>query len=134
MELTTSDLKTEIGKDHELFPGDVVELNFNTPGGDWLKATEAAVVEYALEGRDEFEIITINYLQPGKIVVYVEVKETNPVVVTVALICGAIAVAALAFGWMFDKAYLVSKEAPAQALSIGVIIVLVAVAVMFLRR
>lgn len=127
-------LKTEIDKDQALNPGDVVELHFNTPGGDWMKAGEAAIVEYSLEGREDFEIITINYLQPGKVIIYVEVKKTNPVIVTVAVICGAVAVAAIAFGWMFHKAYILAETAPAQTLSFGVIVVLIALVFMFLRK
>lgn len=126
--------KTEIDKDQALNPGDVVELHFKTPGGDWLKATEAAIVEYALEGREEFKVRSIDYWQPGKIVITVEVQETNPVIVTVAVICGAIAIAAIAFGWMFDKAYLVAKTVPAQVLSVGLVIVLIILAFMFFRK
>ena len=127
-------VKTEIDKDQVLNPGDVVELHFNTPGGDWLKATEAAVVEWSLEGRKDFKVRSIDYWQPGKVIVNVEVQQTNPVVVTVAVICGAIAVAAIAFGWMFDKAYLVGKTVPAQVLSVGLVVVAVIVAFMFLRK
>jgi len=126
--------KTEIDKNQVLNPGDRVELHYKTPGGDWLKATEAAVVEYALEGREDFEVITMDYWQPGKTVLTVEIKETNPVVVTVAVICGAIAVAALAFGWMFEKAYLVGKTVPAQTLSVGLFFVLIAIAYTILRK
>ena len=126
--------KTKIDKDQELSPGDVVELHFNTPGGDWLKATEAAVVEWSLEGRKDFTVTKIDYWQPGKVILTVEVQQTNPVLVTVAVICGAIALAALAFGWMFEKAYLVARTVPAQVLSVGLVIVLVAVAFMYFKR
>lgn len=126
--------KIEIDKDQVLNPGEVVELHFNTPGGDWLKATEASVVEWSLEGREDFQVITIDYWQPGKVVLIVEVQQTNPVIVTVAVICGAIAIAALAFGWMFDKAYLLAETAPAQALSLGLVIVAGVVVFMILRH
>lgn len=126
--------KIEIDKDRELNPGDVVDLHFKTPGGDWLKATEAAAVEWSLEGRKDFNVTSIDYGQPGKVVLTVEVQQTNPVVVTVAVICGAIAVAAIAFGWMFEKAYLVGKTVPAQVLSVGLVVVAVIVAFMFLRK
>ena len=127
-------MKTEIDKDQALNPGDVVDLHFITPGGDWLKAGEAAVVEWSLEGREEFKVRSIDYWQPGKVILTVEVQQTNPVVVTVAVICGAIAVAALAFGWMFDKAYLVGQTVPAQVLSVGLVVVLAAVAFMYFKR
>ncbi len=127
-------LKTELDKDQVLNPGDVVELHYNTPGGTWMKATEAAIVEYALERRDDFRITALDYQQPGKTVVTVEVLKTNPVIVNVALICGAIAIVALAFGWMFKQAYLVAKTMPAQALSVGLVIVAVIVAFMVLKK
>lgn len=127
-------VKTEIDKDQVLNPGDVVELHFSTPGGDWLKATEAAIVEYSLERREDFTVRSIDYWQPGKVIITAEVQPTNPVVVTVAVICGAIAIAALAFGWMFDKAYLVGKTVPAQVLSVGLVVVAVIVAFMFLKK
>ena len=126
--------KTEIDKEQALNPGDEVELHFNTPGGDWIKATEAAVVEWSLEGREDFKVTTIDYWQPGKVIITVKVQQTNPVIVTVAVICGAIAIAAIAFGWMFDKAYLVSKTVPAQVLSVGLVVVAIIVAFMFLRK
>jgi len=126
--------KTEIDKDQVLNPGDVVDLHFKTPGGDWLKAGEAAIVEYSLERREDFTVKSIDYWQPGKVVITVEVQPTNPVVVTVAVICGAIAVAAIAFGWMFDKAYLVARTVPAQVLSVGLLIVLAAAAFMYFKK
>lgn len=126
--------KIEIDKEQVLDPGDVVDLHFKTPGGDWLKATEAAIVEWSLEGRKDFKVRSIDYWQPGKVIVTVEVQQTNPVVVTVAVICGAIAVAAIAFGWMFEKAYLVAKTVPAQVLSVGLIVVAVIVAFMYFKR
>lgn len=124
----------EIDKDQPLNPGDVVELHYNTPGGTWIKATEAAIIEYALERRDDFKITAIDYGQPGKTVITVEVLQTNPVIVTVAVICGAIAIVALAFGWMFKKAYMVSESVPAQALSVGLVIVAGIIAFMVLKK
>ena len=125
---------TEIDKDQVLNPGDVVELHYFTPGGEWLKATEAAIVEYGLEGQKEFKVLAIDYWQPGKTVVRVEVLKTNPIIVTVAVICASIAIVALAFGWMFEKAYMVSESVPAQALSVGLVIVAGIVAFMVLKK
>lgn len=126
-------MKTEIRKDKVLDPGDVVELHFKAPGGKWLKATESAIVEHTLERRKDIKIISINYNLPGKVIFTVEVLETNPVVVTVAVICGAIAIAAIAFGWMFDKAYLVAKTMPAQVLSLGLVVVAGVLLYMFFK-
>ncbi|MBA7496442.1 hypothetical protein ES702_07050 [subsurface metagenome] len=126
--------KTEISKDKVLNPGDVVELHFKTSGAVWLKATESAIVEYSLERRKEFKVKSIDYQQPGEVIFTVTVQETNPVIVTVAVICGAIAIAAIAFGWMFDKAYLVAKTMPAQVLSLGLIVVAGILLFMFFKK
>ena len=126
--------KIEIDKERVLSPGEVIELHFITPGGTWIKATEAAVVEWSLEDRTDFRINHIDYLTPGMVIIEVEVLKTNPVVVTVAVICGAIALAAVAFGWMFSKAYLVSKTVPAQVLSVGVVVVAIVLALVYFRK
>lgn len=127
-------MKTEISKDRVLDAGDVIELHFKTHGGDWVKAAECAIVEHSLERRKDFKVTSIDYLQPGKVIFTVKVREINPVVVTVAVICGAIAIAALAFGWMFDKAYLVAKTMPAQVLSLGLIVVVGVLLYMFFKK
>ncbi|MBA7523265.1 hypothetical protein ES705_15388 [subsurface metagenome] len=126
--------KIEIDKDKPLNPGDVVELHYKTSGGQWMKATEAAMVEWAVERRKDFNIINIDYWQPRKVILTVQVQKTNPEPVTVAVICGAIAIAALAVGWMFQKAYLVSKTVSAQVLLVGLVIVAVIVAFIYLRK
>jgi len=116
--------KIEIDKDRPLNPGDVVLLHFRTPGGTWIKAAECAIVESALERRRDFKITSIDYLQPGKVIIEVEVLETNPAFVTVAIIVGSIlTIVLLAAGWMFDKAELVVKAPATKAISVGVLII-----------
>lgn len=123
--------KIEIDKDRILNPGDVVELHYSTPGGKWMKAAEAAIVEYALERREDFMINSIDYLQPGKIIIEVKVLKSNPLVVTVALIIAVIAIPAMALGWMFLKAYLLAQTVAGgiSMVSLGVIGVIVALIV-----
>lgn len=116
----------EIDKDRELNPGDVVLLHFKAPGGTWIKATECAMIESALERRREFTIIGVDYCQPEKVIFRVEIEKTNPVIITAAYIAGAVlavTIPLLALGWMFEKAELVVKTPAAKAISIGVLIV-----------
>ena len=118
--------KIEIDKDRELNPGDVVFLHFKAPGATWLKATECAMIESALERRSEFTIIGIDYWQPEKVIFKVEVQETNPVIVTAAYIAGAVLAVTIPFlaaGWFFEKAELALKAPAAKAISIGVLII-----------
>lgn len=116
----------EIDKDRKLNPGDVVLMHFNAPGATWVKATECAMIESALERRREFTIIGIDYWQPEKVIFKVEVQETNPVIVTAAYIAGAVlavTIPLLALGWMFEKAELLLKTPAAKTIGIGVLIV-----------
>lgn len=115
-----------IDKDRELNPGDVVLLHFKTPGATWIKATECAMIESALQKRSEFKITSIDYWQPGKVIFEVKVLETNPVIVTVAFIVSAVLGATgifLAAGWMFEKAELVFKAPAAKAISVAALII-----------
>lgn len=113
-----------IDKDRPLNPGDVVLLHFMTPGGTWIKAAECAMVESALERRKDFTIKSIDYWQPGKVIIEVEVLKTNPAFVTVAIIVGSIlTLVLLAAGWMFEKAELAVKAPAVKMLSAGVLII-----------
>lgn len=115
-----------IDKDRKLNPGDVVLLHFKAPGGTWLKATECAIIESALENRKDFTIIGIDYWQDGKVIFEVEVQKTNPEPVTVAIIVSAIlgvTAVFIAAGWMFEKAELVLKAPATKAISMGVLII-----------
>ena len=124
----------KIDKDRPLNPGDVVLLHFATPGGTWIKAAEAAMVESALEKRKDFKIISIDYLQPGKVIIEVEVLKTNPVFVTTAIIVGSIlTIVLLAAGWMFEKAELVVHAPATKAISAGVLIIAVIILLSVLK-
>ena len=107
----------EIDKDQVLNSGDVVYLYFKAPGPAWMKAIECALVESAVENNAEFEIVSVDYWQPQRVIYEVEVQQTNPVLVTVGFIVAAIlatAGLALAAGWMFEKAELLSKTPAAK--------------------
>jgi len=116
----------EIDKDRELNPGDIVLLHFKAPGATWIKATECAMIESSLGRRTEFMIRSIDYWQPGKVIIEVEVLKTNPAIVTVAYIVSAVlgtTVIFLAAGWMFEKAELVFKTPAAKAISVAALII-----------
>ncbi len=116
----------EIDKDRELSPGDVVLMHFKAPGATWIKATESAMIESALQKRNEFKIVSIDYWQPGKVIFEVEVLKTNPVIITSMYIASAVLGATaifLAAGWMFEKAELVLKAPAAKAISVAALII-----------
>jgi len=94
-----------------------VFLYFKAPGPSWMKAIECAMVESSVENRSEFDVVSVDYWQPQRVIYEVEVQQTNPVLVTVGFIVAAIlatAGLALAAGWMFEKAELVAKTPAAK--------------------
>jgi len=116
---------TEVDKDQALNPGDVVFLYFKAPGPAWMKAIECAMVESSVENNRAFEIVSVDYWQPQRVIYEVEILQTNPVLVTVGFIVAAIlatAGLALAAGWMFEKAELVAKT-PAAKIGVGALAV-----------
>ena len=130
--------RIEISENEPLKPGDIIELHFKAFGPTWIKAAQVALIERALENREGYRIIRSDYWQPGKVIFGVEIVKTNPVIITAAIVVGSILAvaggAALAFGWMFEKAYKVGQTPAAVAGSVGLLIVAVIVLLSFMRK
>ena len=128
----------EVGKDHKLYPGDIVILYFNTPGGTWMKAAECAMVESALAARNDIEVINLDYWQEGQVIIKIEVLRSNPAFLTVGILVTAILAATagmfLAAGWMFERAELVLKAPATTAMSITTLVIAVIVLMLVFRR
>ncbi len=50
--------KIEIDKNKQLNPGDIIEMHFFTSGMSWLTATQIALLEWRLEKRKDFRILS----------------------------------------------------------------------------
>lgn len=110
--------KTEIDINKPLNPGDIIEMHFKTTGMVWMTAAQIALIEYRLESRKDFYIRSHSLPAGDKVIFTIEVKKTNPVVVTAAIIGGLI-IGAGVIAWLtLDKVYQII-EAPAGKVAIG---------------
>lgn len=75
-------LRTEIGKDDPLFPGDEIELQFKFIGPNWVyvRATEMALLEYKLKQKHPlwkmtgWDAVSV----PDKLILKYEITEPDP--------------------------------------------------------
>lgn len=97
--------KVEIDKDKPLQPGDIIELHFKTFGGTWLRATHIALIEWKLEGRTDFTVLSWQLPDHQTLIFEIRVEKTNPVLVTAAIIAGVIIAAGVVAWLTLDKVY-----------------------------
>jgi len=110
--------KIEIDINKPLNPGDVIELHFIITGMFWITAAQIALIEYRLEKRKDFRIISHSLPSGNNVIFTVKVLKTNPVVVTAAVI-GAVIIGAGVVAWLtLDKIYQI-VESPAGKVAIG---------------
>ncbi|MFZ2148840.1 MAG: hypothetical protein WAV28_16625 [Sedimentisphaerales bacterium] len=104
--------KILINIDDPLNAGDRIELHFSSIGLAWLQATQIAIIEWQLKNHELFEILSWQLPSNNTVIFTVEVKKTNPILVTCAIIAGIIVVAGGGF-LMLAKAFKIVVEAPA---------------------
>ena len=121
--------RIEIDKDKPLNPGDRIEMHFNSVGMVWIKATQIALIELRLKGKPEFEILYSSIPTKSTVVFGVEIKKTNPVVVTAAVIAGAIVAAGLMTWLTLDKVYQLIESPAGKAIVGGTVFSFAALAV-----
>lgn len=119
--------KIEIDKNKPLEPGDLIEMHFKTFGGTWLKAGHIAFIEWQLEDRKDFTIISSQIPDPHTLIFEIRINKTNPVLITAAIIGGIIIAAGLVAWLTFDKVYQI-MESPAGQVGVAGFGVLAAVA------
>ena len=110
--------KVLIDKDKPLDPGDVIELHFRTYGGTFLRAVQLAMIDEKLEGQPGFRILSWTLPTPQTVIFKVRIEQTNPIIVTAALIVGFIVVVGLVAWLVFDKVYQII-ESPAGKIGVG---------------
>lgn len=94
----------QIPEDKQLNPGDIVRLYFTAFGPFWMKAAEAAAIEASLVGKEGYELKSIDYNTPGKMIFEFRIIKTNPVIVTCLVIAGSVLLVGAALGLVFEKA------------------------------
>jgi len=131
--------KIEIGKNKRLNPGDVIEMHFVTTGMTWPTAVQIAMIEWRLEKRKDFRIMS-HSLPVGNRVIFTilisePAEEKVPQVyaagigVTAAII-GAAIIGAGVVAWLtLDKIYQIIETPAGKAAVTGTALFLPALAV-----
>jgi len=130
--------KIEIDINEPLAPGDIIEMHYKTTGMVWLTAAQIALIEYRLEKRKDFRIVSHSLPAGNRVIFTIKVCQTNPIVVTAAII-GAAIVGAGVVAWLtLDKVYQIIEAPAGKALIGGTALFLPALAVIailiFLRK
>jgi len=111
-------MKKEINLNQPLQAGDVIELHFRTTGMLWIQAAQIALIENRVENNSRFEILSHSLFNDQTLVFKCKVKQTNPVVVTAAVI-GAVIIGAGVIAWLtLDKVYQL-VDSPAGKIAVG---------------
>ncbi len=117
----------EIDKDAPVQAGDRVRLYFTIRGPLYLKATQLALIDKALEMQKAWRIKS--WTTPpdtNQVIFTVDILKTNPIVVTCAAIAGVIVIAGITLWLTFDKAEkaipTVFETTTAKTLSVGAVL------------
>ena len=124
----------KIAEDKPLEPGDIVRLTFNAPGPTFLKATSSAMIEASLANKEGYEVMNIDYLQPGKVVFKFRIVKTNPVIITALVITGGVLLVGAAVGYMFESAEQYTQALKEVILPAGIMAIIGMVLFMVLRK
>ncbi|GAH86253.1 unnamed protein product [marine sediment metagenome] len=117
--------KVIIDKDVPLNPGDIIEMHYITAGMGIITATQIALIEWRLEARKDFDILSYR-LPPGsnRVIFTIQIKEpvtddiqVASVAVTAAII-GAAIIGAGVIGLMTLDKILLIMESPAAKVGV----------------
>lgn len=131
--------KIEIDKNKALVPGDVIEMHFKTAGMLWLTSAQIALIEWKLEKRTDFRIISHSLPVGNRVIFTIRITEPAPgetpkvyaagIGVTAAII-GAAIIGAGVIAWLtLDKVYQIIETPAGKAAVIGTSLFLPALAV-----
>lgn len=111
-------LRTEIGLNEQLFPGEEIEMHFKVFGPSWtyLRAAELAMLIHRLEQKNPDWELTAwdSTTYTDRLILTFRILKSNPVVVTAAIIA-AIVIGGGLFAWLaLDKVYKISSTPAGQ--------------------
>lgn len=126
--------KIEIDINKPLNPGDIIEMQFKTIGMVWLTATQIALIEWRIEKRKDFRILSHSLPANNRVNFVIEVLKTNPVIVTAAVI-GAVIIGAGVVAWLtLDKVYQITESPTGKVLAGGALVSAVVALLILLRK
>jgi len=122
--------KKEIDINKPLNPGDIIEMHFRTTGMVWIAATQIALMEWRLEKRKDFRMLSHSLPAGNRVIFTIEVLKTNPVIVTAAVI-GAVIIGAGVVAWLtLDKVYQIIEAPAGKTMIAGTALFIPALAVL----
>ena len=118
-------MRTEIDKNTELAPGDIIEIEFITRGFTYLRAVQMAIIENKLDRDPSYNVLSWRLEENDRRVIFriqivepaagVEIQRAG---IGTAIAWGIVVVAGGLFVWLsLDKIYKIT-EAPAGKLAI----------------
>jgi len=126
--------KIEIDKNKPLKPGDIIEMYFRSTSMVWIKATQIALIDYRLAGRKDFTILSWSLDGPNTVIFTVQVKKTNPVIVTAAVI-GAAIIGAGVVAWLtLDKVLQITESPTGKVLAGGAIVAAILALLVLMKK
>jgi len=129
--------KIEIDKNKPLNPGDIIELHFRSPGMVWIAAAQIALIEWRLEKREDFRMLSHSLPAGNRVIFTIKILKTNPAVVTAAVI-GAAIIGAGVVAWLtLDKVYQIIEAPAGKTMIAGTALffpALAVLAILFLLR
>lgn len=124
----------KIPEDKPLQPGDIVRLTFAAPGPDFMKATEAAMIESLLANKEGYQMTSIDYWTPGKMIFKFKITKTNPVVITCLAIAGTVMIVGSFAGYLLENTEQLFETPTAVIGSVGLLAVALIVLLSVLRK
>ena len=126
--------KIEIDINKPLNPSDVIEMHFKTTGMVWITATQIALIEWRIDKRKDFRILSHSLPANNRVVFTIEILKTNPVILTAAVI-GAAIIGAGVVAWLtLDKVYQITESPTGKVLAGGAIVAAVLALLVLIRK
>ena len=126
--------KIEIDINKPLNPGDVIEMQFKTTGMVWITATQIALIEWRLEGRKDFRIVSHSLPAMNKVIFEIKILKTNPVIVTAAVI-GAAIIGAGVVAWLtLDKVLQITESPTGKVLAGGAVVAAILALLVLMKK
>lgn len=131
-------MKIKIDKDEALYPGDRIEMSFQTVGLVPLVASQIAYIEWRLKDAPGFRIRSWEFFGDYELIFTIDVIKANPALVTAAVIGGIILSIGI-LGLMSLREVRKIVDAPAARLALGgfgslAIVVAIAAAIALLPK
>jgi len=126
--------KVEIDINKPLNSGDIIEMQFKTTGMVWITATQIALIEWRIEKRKDFRILSHSLPANNRVNFVIQILKTNPVLITAAVIGGVIIGAGVVAWLTLDKVYQITESPTGKVLAGGAIVAAVLALLVLIRK